>query len=85
MVFFMSVGIKTLKIVTALETLLAEKEIVTVLAHPTVFYYLYLTIEAFMDFRVILLRLKNCFHLMILSMSLRWVFKRGSLKITFLT
>jgi hypothetical protein len=69
MIFFMGVRIKTLKTVFIVETLLAKVKVVTILAHPAILYDLYFAIETFMYFRMILLGLEYCLHLMLWSMS----------------
>jgi len=84
MIFFMSVCIQTFETVPIIKTFLTEKEIVTIFAHPAILYDFYFTIKAFMYFLVILLRLKNGFHLVVLLMSFRWILQSRSLEVTFL-
>lgn len=71
MVTFMCVGIKTFERISALVALFAEKEIVTVFAHPAFFNNNYLTVETFIYFLLIKLGLKHDLEFMICSVSFR--------------
>lgn len=47
MVFFMGIGVQTLKFVPLLVAAITEEEIITVLAHPTTFVYEFLAVKTF--------------------------------------
>lgn len=59
MVLLMRVCIQRLEIRTILEALFAKEEIVAILAHPAVFQYLPLTVEALIALVYLHLRLED--------------------------
>lgn len=42
----MGVSVKTFKIISVLVAFLAKEKVITILTHPTSFYYLFFTIKA---------------------------------------
>ena len=67
----MVIRIQTLKRVSFLIALVAEEEIVAVLAHPAVLHHHLLAIETFVDSLFVEPRLKDHLELMIASVVLR--------------